>query len=67
MARRIPQQKEEWRTLLGKRLHLAIRDREARITHYVTVKEDITARKQTEAERVRLIQELQAALANVKA
>ena len=44
-----------------------IRDREARITHYVTVKEDITARKQTEAERVRLIQELQAALANVKA
>jgi PAS domain S-box-containing protein len=43
-----------------------IRDLAGRITHYVAVKEDITARKQTEAERVQLIQELQAALANVK-
>jgi len=43
-----------------------IRDLAGRITHYVAVKEDITARKQTEAERVQLIQQLQAALANVK-
>jgi PAS domain S-box-containing protein len=43
-----------------------IRDLAGRITHYVAVKEDITARKQTEAERVQLIQELQAALTNVK-
>jgi two-component system, cell cycle sensor histidine kinase and response regulator CckA len=44
-----------------------IRDRAGRVTHYVAVKEDITARKQTEAERDQLIQDLQNALANVKA
>jgi hypothetical protein len=43
-----------------------IRDLAGRITHYVAVKEDITARKQTEAERDKLIQELQEALASVK-
>jgi PAS domain S-box-containing protein len=43
-----------------------IRDLAGRITHYVAVKEDITARKQTEAERDKLIQDLQEALANVK-
>ncbi len=43
-----------------------IRDLAGRITHFVAVKEDITARKQTEAERDQLIQELQDALANVK-
>ena len=43
-----------------------IRDHAGRITHYVAVKEDITARKQTEAERDLLIQDLQDALANVK-
>jgi PAS domain S-box-containing protein len=43
-----------------------IRDPAGRITHYVAVKEDITARKQTEAERDQLIQDLQQALANVK-
>jgi PAS domain S-box-containing protein len=43
-----------------------IRDLAGRITHYVAVKEDITERKQAEAERVQLIRELQAALANVK-
>jgi PAS domain S-box-containing protein len=43
-----------------------IRDPAGRITHYLAVKEDITARKQTEAEREQLIQELQDALANVK-
>ena len=43
-----------------------IRDLAGRITHYVAVKEDITARKQTEAERDRLIHDLQDALANVK-
>ena len=43
-----------------------IRDPAGRITHYVAVKEDITAQKQTEAERSRLIRELQEALANVK-
>jgi PAS domain S-box-containing protein len=44
----------------------SIRDLAGRTTHYVAVKEDITVRKQTEAERDRLIQELKAALANVK-
>jgi PAS domain S-box-containing protein len=43
-----------------------IRDLAGNITHYVAVKEDITARKQTEAERDQLIQDLQSALANVK-
>jgi len=44
----------------------SIRDPAGRITHYVGVKEDITARKQTEAERDILIHDLQDALANVK-
>jgi PAS domain S-box-containing protein len=43
-----------------------IRDLAGRVTHYVAVKEDITARKQTEAERDKLIHDLQEALANVK-
>ena len=43
-----------------------IRDPAGRVTHYVAVKEDITARKQTEAERDQLIRDLQDALANVK-
>jgi PAS domain S-box-containing protein len=43
-----------------------IRDPAGQVTHYVAVKEDITARKQTEAERERLIAELREALANVK-
>jgi PAS domain S-box-containing protein len=43
-----------------------IRDLAGRVTHYVAVKEDITARKQTEAERDVLIHDLQEALANVK-
>ena len=43
-----------------------IRDPAGRVTHYVAVKEDITARKQTEAERDTLIKDLQEALANVK-
>ncbi len=43
-----------------------IRNLAGRVTHYVAVKEDITARKQTEAERDRLITDLQEALANVK-
>jgi len=43
-----------------------IRDLAGRVTHYVAVKEDITARKQTEAERDTLIKDLQEALANVK-
>ncbi len=43
-----------------------IRDLAGRITHFVAVKEDITARKQTEAEREKLVAELKEALANVK-
>jgi PAS domain S-box-containing protein len=43
-----------------------IRDLAGRTTHYVAVKEDITARKHTEAERDQLIQDLRKALANVK-
>jgi PAS domain S-box-containing protein len=43
-----------------------IRDLTGRVTHFVAVKEDITARKQTEAERDILIHDLQDALANVK-
>jgi sigma-B regulation protein RsbU (phosphoserine phosphatase) len=43
-----------------------IRDLTGRVTHYVAVKEDITARKQNEAERDILIHDLQDALANVK-
>jgi PAS domain S-box-containing protein len=43
-----------------------IRDPAGRVTHYVAVKEDITDRKRTEAERDRLIFDLQKALANVK-
>jgi PAS domain S-box-containing protein len=43
-----------------------IRDLAGRVTHFVAVKEDITARKQTEAERDTLIKDLQEALANVK-
>ena len=42
-----------------------IRAPDGRVTHYVAVKEDITARKQTEAERDQLIRDLQNALANV--
>jgi len=43
-----------------------IRDVAGGITHYLAVKEDITARKQTEAERDQLILDLQKALASVK-
>jgi PAS domain S-box-containing protein len=43
-----------------------IRDLAGHITHYLAVKEDITARKQTEAEREHLIKDLQDALAHVK-
>ncbi|MGA2279991.1 MAG: PAS domain S-box protein [Verrucomicrobiota bacterium] len=43
-----------------------IRDLAGRVTHFVAVKEDITARKQNEAERNQLILDLQDALANVK-
>lgn len=43
-----------------------IRNADGEITHFVSVKEDITARKRTEADRDKLIQELQAAVANVK-
>ncbi len=43
-----------------------IRDAAGHITHYVAVKEDITERKQAEAERDRLINDLQKALAKVK-
>jgi len=43
-----------------------IRDLAGRITHFLAVKEDITARKQTEAERDKLIQDLEDALASVK-
>ncbi len=43
-----------------------IRDPAGRVTHYVAVKEDITARKQNEAERDKLILDLQEALASVK-
>lgn len=43
-----------------------IRDAAGHTTHYVAVKEDITARKQTEAERERLVEDLQKALAKVR-
>lgn len=43
-----------------------IRDVGGIITHYVAVKEDITARKQIEAEREELLKELQEAMANIK-
>jgi PAS domain S-box-containing protein len=43
-----------------------IRDPAGRVTHYVAVKEDITARKQNEAIRDMLIFDLQEALAHVK-
>jgi PAS domain S-box-containing protein len=43
-----------------------IRDLAGRVTHYVAVKEDITAHKQTEVERDTLIHDLQDALASVK-
>ena len=43
-----------------------IRDRAGRVTHYVAVKEDITTRKQNEAEHDKLILDLQEALASVK-
>ncbi|MGO9585031.1 MAG: PAS domain S-box protein [Limisphaerales bacterium] len=43
-----------------------IRDLAGRVTHYVAVKEDITARKQNETERDQLIRDLQDALASVK-
>ncbi len=43
-----------------------IRDLAGRVTHYLAVKEDITARKQTEVERDTLIHDLQEALASVK-
>ena len=66
MAWRIPQQKKERRTLLGIRLHLAHPRFTGHITHYVAVKEDITARKKIEADRDQLIHHLQEALANVK-
>jgi PAS domain S-box-containing protein len=44
-----------------------IRDLAGHVTHFVAVKEDITAQKQNEAERDKLIQDLQDALASVKA
>jgi len=43
-----------------------IRDERGIITHYLAVKEDITLRKQAEAEREQLISELKTALADVK-
>ncbi len=43
-----------------------IRDPSARITHFLAVKEDITERKQTEAQREVLIKSLEEALASVK-
>ena len=43
-----------------------IRDDSGRTTHFVAVKEDVTARKQTEAERNQLIVELRQALAEIK-
>jgi PAS domain S-box-containing protein len=43
-----------------------IRDSAGHITHFLAVKEDITARKLTEAERDQLIRELKDALARVK-
>jgi len=44
-----------------------ILDPAGRITHYLAVKEDITARKLSEAERDQLVRNLQDALARVKA
>jgi PAS domain S-box-containing protein len=44
----------------------AIKDEAGLVTHFVSVTEDITGRKQAEAERERLIGELQEALAKVK-
>ena len=43
-----------------------IRDPAGNVTHYVAVKEDITGRKNIEADRDQLIHHLQEALANVK-
>jgi PAS domain S-box-containing protein len=43
-----------------------ITDVHGKITHYIAVKEDITERKNAEAEREKLIKELQAALTEVK-
>jgi PAS domain S-box-containing protein len=44
----------------------AIKDEAGLVTHFVAVTEDITARKEAEAEREKLIGELQEALAKVK-
>ena len=44
----------------------AIRDTSGTVTHYLAIKEDVTERKAVEAERERLIVELQDAIAKVK-
>ena len=43
-----------------------IRDARGTVTHFLAVKEDITQRKKAEAEREKLINELQAALSDIK-
>ncbi len=42
-----------------------IKDAEGKITHYLAVKEDVTARKSVDEERLKLVVELQQALAKV--
>ncbi len=44
----------------------AIRDAAGTITHFLAVKEDVTDRKRTDEERIKLVSELQRALAKVK-
>jgi len=43
-----------------------IRDADGNVTHYLAVKEDVTERKRVEEERLKLLYELQQALAKVK-
>ena len=43
-----------------------IRDAAGKVTHYLAVKEDVTERKRIEVERIKLVTELQQALASVK-
>jgi PAS domain S-box-containing protein len=43
-----------------------IRDAGGKVTHYLAVKEDVTDRKRVDEERIRLVSELQRALAKVK-